>query len=78
MLNRSLPLFVVPAIGPEHSPNVEENVRDVRHAMSTARAGAPSHPSILSGRQMNWYSPLGGTDRSRPSTITTERSSRVR
>ena len=40
----------------------------VVHAISTARAGAPSQPSMRSGRQMSWYSPGGGTERSSPST----------
>src|SRR5450759_5154163 len=74
----SLSLLMVPAIRTEHSADVEENVPDFRHAMSTARAGAPSQPSMRSGKQMNWYSPGGGADRSRPSTITTEFSKSVR
>src|SRR5438552_3555136 len=45
-------LFPVPAIRAEYSTDIEENVSDFRHAISTARAGAPSQPSIRSGRQM--------------------------
>src|SRR5450756_2599922 len=73
-----LSLLVVSAVRAEHSANVEENVPDFRHAISTARAGAPSQPSMRSGKQMNWYSPGGGADRLRPSTVTTERSRSVR
>ena len=46
-------LFPIPAIRPEYSTDIEENVPDFRHSISTARAGAPSQPSIRSGRQMN-------------------------
>ena len=49
----SVPLLVIPPIRAQHSANVEEDVPDFRHAISTARAGAPSQPSIRSGRQMN-------------------------
>ena len=52
-LHRSFPLFTIPPVRAEHSANVEEDVPDVRHAINTARAGAPSQPSIRSGRQMS-------------------------
>src|SRR5437867_7180135 len=77
-LDGRLPLLSVPSIRAQHSADVEKDVSDFGHDINTARAGAPSHPSILRGRQMNSYSPAGGNERSSPSTITTECPSNVR
>ena len=77
-LDSLVALFPIPTVGAKNSTDIEEDVLDVAHEMRTARAGAPSHPSMRSGRQMKLYSPGEGAERSRPSTITTERSRRVR
>ena len=72
-------LLAVPRVGAQHAADVEQNQIDrVAHAMSTARAGAPSRPASLSGSTRRSYLPGGGTDKSSPSTMMTPWPSSVR
>src|SRR5437763_7925289 len=49
-LDGALSLLAIPAVGAEYATDVEEDVGDRRHVMRTARAVAPSQPSMRSGR----------------------------
>src|SRR5207237_3471605 len=75
--NRVGPLLAIPSVGSEHTANVEEQLIDDRHPIRTARDGAPSIPASSTGRQYSSYVPAGGSERSRPSTITLSSDSRV-
>src|SRR5579885_2707192 len=78
-LDRGAALLAIPAVAAEYAANVEEHELDGRrHPTSTARAGAPSNPTSRSGSTRSSYGPIGGVDRSSPSTMMMPRSSSAR
>src|SRR5262249_12419607 len=71
-------LLAIPRVRSEHAADVEQHQLDLRHPTSTARAGAPSRSTRRNGNTRSSYGPLGGAERSSPSTMMTPRSSSVR